>query len=458
MSISSRVVKADEAQDFQSWTTHLATLNEEFAPFFSLTAPAQAAPDPKAFAADEVHVLSQNQANTDDWQDFTVPNLNAPSADTGADLGGMSAEDLMIQQQMAMMAEAAGGDFNFNANADTSTDTAVASDDGFTDDPFDDGFASAEDSPVAVPATTEEDAFREARERGYAEGHAAGVEAGITEGIQQGLIDGEAMAQEQAQAVLTQELESLAQAEFALEQVTNVLGDTLLQPMQRLALHMAKELVRGELSLSDAAVTRLVKGCMEQLDLTQDKLQVYLNNDDFQLLQADSMLDGKVSYLPSNDLQPGGVRVEQADSWVDDLLEERLIMLSKQALGSVDNKLLQPVTHLSAEEEIALHEGADDMQMVAPESIESVELESEQDAEVDTVIGESSGEASLQPGTQEEVAEPEAKINLEEPQTFSQTPEEGVENDEDWADLAAAGDDASEAEAEAEADDDDELW
>jgi hypothetical protein len=59
----------------------LATLNEEFAPFFSLTAPAQAAPDPKAFAADEVHVLSQNQANTDDnWQDFTAPRLEMPQA------------------------------------------------------------------------------------------------------------------------------------------------------------------------------------------------------------------------------------------------------------------------------------------------------------------------------------------------------------------------------------------
>ncbi|HCH25571.1 MAG TPA: hypothetical protein DE179_14875, partial [Oceanospirillaceae bacterium] len=143
MSISSRVVKADEAQEFQSWTTHLATLNEEFAPFFSLTAPAQAAPDPKAFAADEVHVLSQNQANTDDWQDFSVPGLDAPSTTAGAtDMGGMSAEDLMVQQQMAMMAEAAGGDFQFNANTNTdaSADTADAGDDVFDNGFGDDGF------------------------------------------------------------------------------------------------------------------------------------------------------------------------------------------------------------------------------------------------------------------------------------------------------------------------------
>ena len=457
MTISSRVVKADKAQDFQSWTTPLATLNEEFSPFFSLTAPAQAAPDPKAFAADEVHVLSQNQANSDNWQNFSAPGLDAPSADAGAgDMGGMSAEDLMVQQQMAMMAEAAGGDFNFNPNTETSTETADAGDDvfddGFGDDTFDDGFGDEPEAAAAITPVTEEEAFTEARERGYAEGHAAGIEAGKAEGLQQGLVDGEAKGQEQAERMLTEELEKLAQAEHALEQVANVLGDALLQPMQRLALHMAKELVRGELTLSDAAVTRLVKGCMEQLDLTQDKVQVYLNNDDYQLLQADSMLEGKVSYLPSNDLQPGGVRVEQADSWVDDLLEERLIMLSRQALGRVDDKLLEPVNHLADEEQVVLHE-----ESLPEEAIDQVQV-AEPEPEPEQVL-EGLGTEFV------ETVEPQAEVSLEELQAQNQTPEqseesvesiesvesvESVESDEDWADLAAAGEDS--------AADDEELW
>ncbi len=373
MTNQSRILKAEQAQDFQSWTTHLAALNEEFAPFFSLTAPAQQAPNASSFKTDEVQVLSQRQADSDNWQSITVPGLNAPSgADIEGGADGLSAEDLMVQQQMAMMAEAAGGEFDFKPNAGaTSAENSEKT-------PFDEGFANAIPGSVTIPPVSDDEAFTEARERGYAEGFEAGKGDGLAKG--------ESEAQAQVELILTKELEKLAQTEYALEQITNVLGDALFKPMQRLALHMAKELVRGELTVSDATVTRLVKGCMERLDVTQDKLQVYMNNDDFQLLQADSMLQGKIAYLPSSDLQPGSVRVEQADSWVDDLLEERLLMLSNQALGEVDDKLLAAVTHLVDEEQETWLSGASAADQVAVsetwvDSEAQIDTELEQDAE-----------------------------------------------------------------------------
>ncbi len=379
MTNQSRILKAEEAQEFQSWTTHLAALNEEFAPFFSLTAPAPNAPNSSSFKADEVQVLSQHQADNDNWQNFTVPGLNALSSDEvdGA-AGGLSADDLMAQQQMAMMAEAAGGEFDLKPNAED------ASSENGEETVFDDGFADAIPGSVTIPPVSDDEAFTEARERGFAEG----FEAGMSDGLAQGIAKGESEAQAQVELILTQELEKLALTEHALGQVTNVLGDALFKPMQRLALHMAKELVRGELTVSDAAVTRLVKGCMERLDVTQGKLQVYMNDEDFQLLQEDSMLQGKIAYLPSSDLQPGSVRVEQADSWVDDLLEERLLMLSNQALGEVDNKLLAPVAHLADEEQEALFSAVSDADqattteaLAESEAPAKTELEQEQDTE-----------------------------------------------------------------------------
>ena len=153
----------------------------------------------------------------------------------------------------------------------------------------------------------------------------------------------------------------------------------------------------------------------------------------------------------------GGVRVEQADSWVDDLLEERLIMLSRQALGSVDDKLLEPVNHLSDEEQVALHEdplpaeAAEQVQMAEPEPEQVFEELGEIDAESDAVFAESGTEANSEPDT--EVAEPEEEMSLEELQAQIQAPEQGedgLEQDEDWADLAAAGEDSAE--------EDEELW
>ena len=473
----SRLLKGDMAQEFQSWTTSLATLNEEFSPFFSLTSPSQNAPDPNNFDQDEIHVISQNQARSDNWAAMAVEGFDANASAGAEGAGGLSAEEMMIQQQMAMMAEVAGGEFNFDPAATAGAGEASAADD---EDLFDDGFGDVEATP-AIPEITEEEAFTEARERGYNEGYQAGLEAGKAEGLPQGIANGEVQAQQQMEAVLNHELTKLAQAEVALQEMTNMLGESMFEPVKRLALHMAKELVRGELTQSDEVVTRLVKGCMEQLEISKDKLQVYLNGDDYQLLQADSMLEGKISYLPSADLQPGSVRVEQADSWVDDLLEDRLIMLSNQALGSVDDRLVEPVTHLTedeqkvlagetvevvedtssvilqsdtdepvSEEPMMFEEPDDPAQFEASVEDENTEVEAMVDSEADDTSS-----VRQQSDTETVVEQPE--LTMEELQAQLQAPEEGVESADEWSDLAAIGD-ALDSDASADDDDDDELF
>lgn len=473
----SRLLKGDMAQEFQSWTTSLATLNEEFSPFFSLTSPSQNAPDPNNFDQDEIHVISQNQARSDNWAAMAVEGFDATPSASAEGAGGLSAEEMMIQQQMAMMAEAAGGEFNFDPASASGASTEAASDE---DDLFDDGFGDTESAPV-IPEITEEEAFTEARERGYNEGYQAGLESGKAEGLPQGIANGEVQAQQQMEAVLNHELTKLAQAEVALQEMTNMLGEAMFEPVKRLALHMAKELVRGELTQSDEVVTRLVKGCMEQLEISKDKLQVYLNGDDYQLLQADSMLEGKVSYLPSADLQPGSVRVEQADSWVDDLLEDRLIMLSNQALGSVDDRLLNDVSHLSEDEQKVLagepvelpQQAVQQEQLVADSEPEAVveevsamesEVEDdglfadEQDDEIffDQLAEQAEPVEAIPEAEQSEAVTDDTEMTMEELQAQLQAPEEGVESADDWADLAAIGD-ALDADASAD-DEDDELF
>ena len=485
----SRLLKGDMAQEFQSWTTSLATLNEEFSPFFSLTSPSQNAPDPNNFDQDEIHVISQNQARSDNWAAMAVEGFDANASAGVEGAGGLSAEEMMIQQQMAMMAEAAGGEFNFDPAAAGGASTEAASDD---DDLFDDGFGDTEAAP-AIPEISEEEAFTEARERGYNEGYQAGLESGKAEGLPQGIANGEVQAQQQMEAVLNHELTKLAQAEVALQEMTNMLGEAMFEPVKRLALHMAKELVRGELTQSDEVVTRLVKGCMEQLEISKDKLQVYLNNDDYQLLQADSMLEGKVSYLPSADLQPGSVRVEQADSWVDDLLEDRLIMLSNQALGSVDDRLMHDVSHLSEDEQkvlagesVELPSEVDAMEDVGRDSSRQIGLKSdlqespqveedisqiEDDAlfageQDDDIFFDQQAEQLAQTEPVESVTEVEqaeavtedadTEMTMEELQAQLQAPEAGVESSDDWTDLAAIGD-ALDGDASAD-DEDDELF
>ena len=175
-------------------------------------------------------------------------------------------------------------------------------------------------------------------------------------------------------------------------------------------------------------------------------------------------------------LTGGSVRVEQADSWVDDLLEDRLIMLSNQALGSVDDRLVEPVTHLTEDEQKVL--AGETVEVV--EDTSSVILQSDTDepvSEEPMMFEEPDDPAQFEASVEDENTEVEAMVDseaddtssvrqqsdtdepeltMEELQAQLQAPEEGVESADDWADLAAIGD-ALDADASAD-DEDDELF
>jgi hypothetical protein len=45
----------------------------------------------------------------------------------------------------------------------------------------------------------------------------------------------------------------------------------------------------------------------------------------------------------------GSVKVEHADSWVEDLMEDRLAQISQQAFGFVDKKFVDPIQEIEPE-------------------------------------------------------------------------------------------------------------
>ena len=105
-------------------------------------------------------------------------------------------------------------------------------------------------------------------------------------------------------------------------------------PMERLAVHLAEQLVRGELSLSGHAIRRLVENCLMELEHRGEKLVLRLNPqdmDNFSALQGE--LSDKVELVRDPGLGRGSVRIEMADGVVEDLIEHRLEALAKSVLG-----------------------------------------------------------------------------------------------------------------------------
>jgi flagellar biosynthesis/type III secretory pathway protein FliH len=102
---------------------------------------------------------------------------------------------------------------------------------------------------------------------------------------------------------------------------------------ERLSLHLAKQLVRGELTLSIDAVRRLLKGCLADVDQKANAV-VHLSPDDVQLFrdQRVALPTGMILEADSLLLR-GSVRVSLSDGAVEDLIEHRLDALANTVLG-----------------------------------------------------------------------------------------------------------------------------
>jgi len=297
LTLSDNVIKHDFTGDYQTFETSLSGLDVEFSPFFSLTSQTEAA-SKEGFSAAEVSVVSQAQAKHEDWKVFTVPHEDA---------------------NFAAASDATGEDALLTATGGVETETETETGD--------------------TPETASHD---KGYEQGYQEGYDQGFALGQTEGELKGIETG----QQQVEVLEQQRNTDMQVALGHLSQLTNTLSDELLQPMQTLAVHLAKELVRGELSLSSQAIERLIMLSMEQLQSTQSTIQVHMNPLEFERLQQHKGLPDQVVLQPSNDVSMGSIKVEHADSWVEDLMEDRLAQISQQAFGFIDEKLIEPLEML----------------------------------------------------------------------------------------------------------------
>lgn len=179
-------------------------------------------------------------------------------------------------------------------------------------------------------------------------------------GLQEGMAQAQSQAQNELEAALTQaqanaqtELDNALESQRqSLEQRTEhdvgLLRDVtqrleacvensaqFFEPLKRLSVHIAEQLVLAELNVSGSAIERLVQRCLDELNLhgTQS-ISVELNPQDKARLEdlAGDLLK-QIQLLPVTGLQPGSVRVIVNDTQVEDLIQHRLEALAHALLG-----------------------------------------------------------------------------------------------------------------------------
>lgn len=189
---------------------------------------------------------------------------------------------------------------------------------------------ASDDTP---PENTEQDTPPEAT----AEPASAWSEAALTqlreEAFQQGLLEGQAKVHAELDAERIKERELIRHLGIELRSISQD-PQRFFEPLKRLSLHLAEQLVRAELQLSGQAIHHLIQECIQQLDHPVEPVNVSVNPEDLQRLQAMGEAATQNLHLEADaQLRPGSVRVRVQDTVVQDLIEHRLEPLARRLLA-----------------------------------------------------------------------------------------------------------------------------
>ncbi|WP_194943180.1 FliH/SctL family protein [Limnohabitans sp. 2KL-27] len=191
---------------------------------------------------------------------------------------------------------------------------------------------AATEAQGVVPVTEEPAALAES-ESPWTE---AALDQLRDEAYQKGLLEGQAQVRADFEAERNKERELMRHLGIELRSISQD-PQRFFEPLKRLSLHLAEQLVRAELQLSGQAVHNLIQECIQQLDHVVEPVHVSVNPEDLQRLNAMGESVTKHMQLEADALlRPGSVRVRVQDSVMQDLIETRLEPLARRLLSQPD--------------------------------------------------------------------------------------------------------------------------
>lgn len=158
----------------------------------------------------------------------------------------------------------------------------------------------------------------------------------FAEGLAQGLAEGE----RQARAAMEQEVQAQCTVLANVTQELHALlkdAHAFYEPMKRLSLHLAEQIVKAELQTSTHAIEQLIQRCLDALDQPAQGLVVLeLNPQDKARLQAQNpeLIRG-MRLEAVSDMPAGSVRLFANDAVIEDLITHRLQSLAQSLLVDV---------------------------------------------------------------------------------------------------------------------------
>lgn len=332
--------------------------------------PAQVVP-----ATDEFLPENYGEASASDCAVAEAPlgNLPAPEASPCADLAEPTPQEAPSEHDAGNQANADLGEAQWDTPL---AEHAVAAESELpdavlplTDLDSDLAVAEPEEEVGAEPsaaAILSEEMIASVREAAFQEGLAAGrdeMQLQMQEALAQATLAAEAEKSEALEAQNAEMQQRINDETALLREVAQKLeacfqdSAQFFEPLKRLSMHIAEQLVLAELNTSGAAIERLVQRCLDELNLhgTQPVIVELSPQDKSRLQEVAKDTLGKIELRSLPSLQPGSVRVIVNETQVDDLIQTRLESMARSLLSQPEAWrekspfFRQPLAHRDAE-------------------------------------------------------------------------------------------------------------
>jgi len=135
----------------------------------------------------------------------------------------------------------------------------------------------------------------------------------------------------QVKATITQYQELIQQIQNASNRVSE-----FFEPLSKLSVHIAEQLVRGELTIGPVAITRLVQGCLDSIEdrLSTKEPVLKMHPADLEMfLTGFDEKPGGVRFVADDGLARGDVSLQMDHSVIDDLLAHRMEQITQYVFG-----------------------------------------------------------------------------------------------------------------------------
>ncbi len=172
-----------------------------------------------------------------------------------------------------------------------------------------------------------DEAFAHGKSDGFEEGKKEGFEEGKKEGYEQGFVEGSKKGYEDNVHLIQNRTAQLIRLLESLTTPFKRLDETVEKELVKLAIALAKQVIRREIDTDPEYVLSIVKEAVNALPSAAQKVVISLHPDDAELVRFTLDLEHSSSqwiFVENDSIQRGGCKVETDVSQIDATIERRL--------------------------------------------------------------------------------------------------------------------------------------